>query len=161
MAHLPVNHPARPALRVLAAAIGLYVLGFGVVGLVETWGEPFFDRGDHAALGLSTNPAFSLLSIAAGLVLLGGAGYGRNVDHFIELAGGGVFLVAGVVMLALLRTDANLLNFALRNCIVSFLIGLTLLTAGMYGKVGPPDYATAERQFRQGSPERAGPGRGP
>jgi hypothetical protein len=161
MAHLPVNHPARPLLRALAAAAGLYVLGFGVVGFVETLGLPFFDRGEHYALGLLTNPAFSLLSVAAGPVLLAGALYGRNVDHFINLAGSVVFLVSGIVMLAVQRTDANLLNFAVRNCVVSFLIGLALLLAGMYGKVGPPEEAAAEREFRQGTPGRSGPGRGP
>lgn len=150
MAHLPVNHPARPFLRVLAAVIGLYILVFGIVGFVDTQGLSFFDRGDNWALGLRTNPAFSLLSILAGVVLVAGAAYGRNVDHFINLTGGVVFLLAGIVMMTLLRTDANLLNFAMPNCIVSFLIGLGLLHAGMYGKTGPPELAEAEDRLRHG-----------
>jgi hypothetical protein len=154
MAHLPVNHPGRRFYRTLAGLIGLYILVFGIGGAVVTWGAPFFDRADTWVLGLQTNPAFSLLSIAAGTVLLGGAGYGRNVDHFINLVGGGVFLVAGLVMLAVQRTELNLLNFAVVNCVVSFLIGVALLLAGMYGKTGPAELAEAEERLRRGDPDQ-------
>lgn len=150
MAHLPVNHPARPLYRALEALIGLYILVFGIVGLVVTWDRSFFDRGENWVLGLQTNPAFSLLSIVAGAVLLGGVLYGRNVDHFLSLAGGIVFLVAGMVMMTLLRTEANLLNFTMVNCIVSFVIGLALLLAGLYGKTGPPELAAAEDRLCHG-----------
>lgn len=150
MAHLPVNHPVRPLTRVLGALIGLYILIFGIAGLADTWGASFFDRGEHWVLGLRTNPAFSVLSILAGAVLVAGAAYGRNVDHFINLVGGVGFLLAGIVMMTLLRTDGNLLNFAMPNCIVSFLIGLALLYAGMYGKTGPRELADAEDLLRHG-----------
>lgn len=158
MAHLPVNHPTRPLYRVLEAVIGLYILVFGIAGLIVTWDQSFFDLGEHWVLGLQSNPAFSLLSIAAGAVLLGGAIYGRNVDHFLSLAGSGVFLVAGLVMMTLLRTEANLLNFAMVNCIVSFLIGLALLLAGMYGKTGPPEFAAVEERLRCGERGEVDPG---
>jgi hypothetical protein len=150
MAHLPVNHPARPVYRTLSALVGLYILVFGITGLVQTWGLPFFDRGNNWVLGLQTNPAFSLLSTAAGAVILGGALYGHNVDHFINLWGSTVFVVAGVVMMALLNTQANLLNFSMTNVIVSFIIGLVLLLAGLYGKTGAPDLQQAEDQLRHG-----------
>jgi hypothetical protein len=150
MAHLPVNHPGRPFYRVLAGLIGLYILVFGIVGYLQTRDLTFFDRGENWVLGLQTNPAFSLLSVLAGLVLLGGAGYGRNADHLINLGGGAVFLLAGLVMLTVLRTDANLLNFAVVNCAVSFVIGLALLLAGLYGKTGSREYAEAEDRLRHG-----------
>ena len=148
MAHLPVNHPARPFVRLVAGGIGLYILAFGVLGFVETRGESFFAREETWALGLRTNPAFSILSIVAGAVLLGGALIGRNVDHYLNLGGGVVFLVAGFVMMLVLRTDANMLNFAMPNVIVSFLIGVALLHAGLYGKTGPPEMAEWEEHFR-------------
>lgn len=150
MAHLPVNHPLRPLLRVITTLVGLYILAFGVVGLVDTWGLAFFDRGENWALGLRTNPAFSLLSILTGAVVAAGAIIGRNVDHFINLAGGVVFLVAGLVMMTLLHTGANLLNFSMTNCTVSYLIGLTLLWAGLYGKTGSREFAEAEDRLRHG-----------
>lgn len=150
MAHLPVNHPARPVYRVIAGGIGLYILAFGILGLVDTWGQPVFDRGDHWALGLQTNPAFSVLSIVAGAVILSGAVYGHNVDHFVNLWGSIVFLVAGIVMMTLLRTEANLLNFALINSVVSFIIGVALLLAGLYGKEGSRELEEAEEHLRHG-----------
>jgi hypothetical protein len=154
MAHLPVNHPSRPLLRVVVALIGLYILAFGVVGLIETWGLPFFDRGDNWALGLQTNPAFSGMSLLAGAVLATGAVYGRNLDHFINLAGGVLFLVAGLFMMTLLHTDANLLNFSMTNCTVSFVIGMALLVAGLYGKAGSSDLAEQEEKLRHGGAGR-------
>lgn len=148
--HLPVNHPARPMLRLLAGAIGCFILAFGILGLVQTWGLPFFDRGDNWALGLRTNPAFSALSVLAGAVLLGGAVYGRNIDHLINLGGGVLFLLSGLFMMTLLHTEANLLNFSMTNCTVSFLIGMALLWAGLYGRTGPPELAEAEEELRKG-----------
>jgi hypothetical protein len=154
MPHIPVNHPARPVYRVLAGLTSTYILLFGIAGLVRTWGEPFFDRGDHIVLGLRTNPAFSLLSIAAALLLLFAAFYGRNLDHYLYLFGSGVFYLSGFVMMALLRTDLNLLNFAMRNCIVSYVIGTVFLLAGLYGKLGSRDFQESEDRFRHGEVER-------
>lgn len=154
MAHLPVNHPSRPVLRVVVTAIGLFILTFGIVGLVETWGLAFFDRGENWVFGLRTNPAFSILSIVAGAVVTTGAVYGRNLDHFINLGGGVLFLLSGLFMMAVLLTEANLLNFSLTNCTVSFLIGMALLTAGLYGKTGTGEYAEQEEQLRHGGAGR-------
>ncbi|QSB15444.1 DUF4383 domain-containing protein [Natronosporangium hydrolyticum] len=148
--HLPINHPAGPYLRVLAGLAGLYVLAFGVAGLIETWGAPVFDRSETWVLGLRTNPAFSGLSTVVGLVLVGGAIYGRNLCHFINYFGGIVFLVAGLAMMTLLYTELNLLNYAMRNSIVSFVIGLILLLAALYGRIGSDDAAYAEEQLRHG-----------
>ncbi len=150
MAHIPVNHPARPVYRVLAGLTSSYILAFGIAGLIETWGAPFFSRGDHIVLGLRTNPAFSLLSIGAALLLLFAAFYGKNLDHYLYLFGSGVFYLSGFVMMAVLRTDLNLLNFAMRNCIVSYIIGTVFLLAGLYGKVGSKDLEEAENRFRRG-----------
>lgn len=148
MAHLPVNHPARPFVRFVAGVIGLYILAFGIAGFFESRGQSFFAREDTWALGLQTNPAFSILSIIAGAVLLGSALVGRNADHFVNLGGGVVFLLAGMVMMTLLHTDANLLNFGMPNVIVSLLIGMLLLHAGLYTKLGPPEQAQAEENYR-------------
>jgi hypothetical protein len=135
VAHLPINHPLRPLFRTMAGLAGVYVLIFGIVGVNRTWGTGFFGRHDTFALGLRTNVAFSILSIVVGAVVVVGAVYGRNVDHYINLVGGFVFLLAGLAMLALLRTTANFLNFMMATCIVSFLIGTVMLTAGLYGRV--------------------------
>jgi hypothetical protein len=148
MAHTPVNHPLRPLYRVLAGLTGLYVLFFGIFGVVKTSGTGLFDRPSTYALGLRTNLAFAIISIVAGLIIVAAAAIGRNLDHAVNQVAGYAFAVMGALMLALLQTDANFLNFSVATCIVSFVISLLLLTAGLYSKVGSPDDVEAERVFQ-------------
>jgi Domain of unknown function (DUF4383) len=136
MAHIPVNHHLRQLYRTVAVLTGLYVLVFGIAGAVESAGSDFFDRGDIVALGLRTNMAFSVLSIVSGAVILGGVLLGRNIDQFINYWGGFLFLIVPTVMLLLLRTDGNILNFSITTVVVSYVIGMVLLAAGLYGKIG-------------------------
>ena len=146
--HTPVNHPLRPLYRVIGGLAGLYVLLFGIVGLVETSGTDLFGNPSAHALGLRTNLAFSLLSIVAGVIILAAAVIGRNVDQKVNMVGGYAFMVIGMAMLALLETDANVLNFSVATCVVSFVISLVLLTAGLYSKVGSADEVAAERAYQ-------------
>src|ERR671927_94165 len=124
MVHFPVNHRLRTLYRLLAGACGLYVLLFGIVALTRMGGVGFFAQRDLApSLGLHANPAFAVLSVVAGTVLIAGAVIGRNLDRWVNLVGGLVFLVAGFAMMVLLRTDLNFLGFTMATCIVSFVIG--------------------------------------
>jgi hypothetical protein len=148
MAHTPVNHPLRPLYRVLAGLIGLYVLVFGIIGAVKTAGTDLFGDPAEYALGLRTNLAFALISIAAGVVIVAVCAIGRNLDHRVNQIAGYAFMAMGAVMLALLQTDGNFLNFSVATCIVSFVIGLVLLTAGLYGKIGSAEDVEAERSFQ-------------
>ncbi len=148
MAHVPVNHPARPFYRFLGGVTGLYLLVFGIAGAARTYGEPFFVRIETEALGLRTNPAFASLSIVVGAIVIIGAINGGNIDHHINLFGGGVFWLSGLVMLAVMQTKANLLNFQVSTCVVSFIVGTLMFLSGMYGKTGTPQEATAEEAFR-------------
>ncbi|SCL36415.1 protein of unknown function [Micromonospora pallida] len=148
MPHFPVNHPARPLYRALSGLVGLYILIFGVWGVAKTWGDPLFDRGNDWALGLRTNPAFSLASVLFGIVLLIGASRRSNLGHYMNLTAGVVFLVTAVLMMSVLQTDANFLNFSMSTVVVSMIFGLLLLATGLYDKVGPPGHAEAERRGR-------------
>jgi hypothetical protein len=152
MSHIPLNHHLRPLYRALAALTGGYLLVFGAVGFAETAGTDVFaqDR-DLTALGLSTNRAFAVLSVLAGLLVLGSAVIGRNVDRWVNLWVGPGFMIAGTAMLALTNTDANFLNSSVATAIVSYVIGVLLLCAGLYGKVGSADDAHAEETFRTGA----------
>jgi hypothetical protein len=150
MSHLPVNHHLRPLYRALSALMALYVLVFGIVGSAQTLGTPLFGREATYALGLRTNLAFSLMSIVAGIVVLIGLVLGRNVDRFVNLWGGIVFLAVGLLMLTVLQTDANILNFTVSTCIVSFIIGVVLFAAGLYGRSGSRALQRAEEAFRHG-----------
>jgi hypothetical protein len=152
MAHIPINHPLRPLYRALSGLIGLYVLVFGIFGYINTSDLDFFDQHGKWVLLLRTNPAFSVLSIIAGLALVAAAVIGRNVFAYVNLAAGIVFLLAGMSMMTLLQTDANILGFSMATCIASFLFGMLFLAAGLYGKVGSVEAADAEQVYRTGQP---------
>jgi membrane protein insertase Oxa1/YidC/SpoIIIJ len=148
MPHFPVNHPARPIYRVLAGLVGLYILVFGVWGTAQTLGDPLFDRGDNWVLGLRTNLAFSLASVIFGIVLIIGASRRGNLGHYMNLTAGVVFLVTSLLMMSVLQTEANFLNFSMSTVIVSMLFGLLLLGTGLYDKVGTDEHAEEERRHR-------------
>jgi len=150
MSHMPVNHPMRPFYRVLAAATGAYVLIFGAVGAVRTVGLPFFDRSETYALGLRSNLAFAVASLLVGLVIVLATFVGRNVDYMVNLWGGVLFMAVGTAMMAVLRTDLNVLNFSIITVVVSYGIGLVLFTAGLYGRSGSPEAARAQELVRHG-----------
>lgn len=147
--HLPINHWLRPFYRLLAALAGGYCLAFGIVGVIRSHGHGFFAQGAGIqALGLRTNMAFAILSIIVGALVLGAALIGHNVDQRLNLIGGPIYLVVGVIMLGLMDSDANFLNFGMSTSIVSFIIGIVLLTSGLYGHVSSADVARRNEEFR-------------
>jgi hypothetical protein len=150
--HLPVNHRLRPLYRFLAGLTGLYVLVFGIVGAVVSRGHGVFSRDHIYALGLRTNLAFAVLSLVVGVVVLIGVVVDHNLDHILNLFGGLVFMVAGMFMLGLLQTDLNLLNYTVSTCVVSFVIGLVLFTAGLYSRVGSAEEDATEERRRTTTP---------
>jgi hypothetical protein len=150
--HLPVNHPLRGLYRFLGGLTGLYVLVFGIVGLAVSGRHGLFAHGQIEALGLRTNAAFSVLSIVAGALVLVAAIVDNNLDHYTFLFGGLVFLSAGMAMLAFLETSLNLLNFTVTTCVVSFVVGLLLFTAGLYTRHGSVAEGAAEDRRRHSVP---------
>ena len=138
--NLPHDNPLNRVYRFSAGVIGAGLLVFGVLGFADALG--FFDtRGDQLA-GLSTNTLLSAISVLVGLILIAGAIIGGNIAAELNAVVGVLFLLSGLVNLAVLRTSANILNFSMRNVIFSFLSGLLLLTFGLYGRVSgglPPD----------------------
>jgi hypothetical protein len=134
MSHIPVNHHLRPFYRAVATLTAGWLLVFGAVGLNQTQGAQWFARGDWRAFGLPTNRGFAVASLAAGAVVLLAVLVGRNLDRLVNLGAGGGFLLAGTAMLALAGTDANVFNAAIETAVVSYVVGLMLLTAGLYSK---------------------------
>ncbi|MBF9129240.1 DUF4383 domain-containing protein [Plantactinospora sp. S1510] len=156
MAHIPVNHPARPVYRAIAGLIALYILIFGIFGLVETADDDLFSRSSHWVLGLRTNLAFALVSVVFGIIVLFGAVHRGNLGHLMNLTAGVVFLVVALAMMTVLQTEANILNFSMSTVIVSMLFGLAFLATGLYDKVGPPEHAEEEDERRSSSSARSG-----
>jgi len=145
MAHTPVNHPLRPVYRALGGLAGLYLVLFGIIGVVSTGSDGLLGRGVDHVLGQGTNLAWSLVTIVLGAVVLLATSVGRNVDVAVDTYLGWALLGIGSVMLALIRTDANILNFTLTTVIVSYCVGLVLVLAGLYSKVVADQDAGAPR----------------
>jgi hypothetical protein len=55
-------------------------------------------------------------------------------------------LVVGTYGLATARTDANVLDFSIATVVVTYLLGLVLIMAGLYGKVGTEEESRAEQE---------------
>jgi hypothetical protein len=157
--HLPVDHRLNRFYRIGAGLMGLVLLAFGVLGLIDRIG--FFDTHGDTVAGLNTNGALSVLSICVGLLLLAGMVIGGNVASTLNMIVGLAFILSGFVNLALLDTDANFLAFHIQNVLFSFVVGVALMFFGMYGRVGSalphdnpywrarhPERADRERQLR-------------
>lgn len=131
--HLPVDHRLSRIYRFGAGLMGLVLLAFGVLGLIDKIG--FFDtRGDTVA-GLNTNGALSVLSIGVGLLLFAGMVIGGNFASTLNMILGIAFILSGFVNLALLETSLNFLAFRIQNVLFSFVVGVLLMFFGMYGRV--------------------------
>jgi hypothetical protein len=128
-----------------------------VVGIARTGHAGAFDQGPHWALGLRTNLGFSIVSVIAGAIIVVVSVIGRNIDRNVNFVLGPAFLLMGLIMMAIMRTDANVLNFNMSTCIVSFVIGIVLFSSALYGEVATKRREVVEeRQRHLRDPERHG-----
>jgi hypothetical protein len=132
--HLPVDHRLSQVYRVGAGLMGLFLVAFGILGLINKIG--FFDTGGNMVLGLNTNGTLSVLSVCVGLLLFVGMVLGGNIASTLNMVFGILFLLSGFLNLALLDTNYNFLNFRIQNVLFSFVVGILLMVFGMYGRVG-------------------------
>jgi hypothetical protein len=146
--HNPVNHPAQPVYRALSGLIGLYLVIFGVVGAIQTAENGFLSQDEMKVLGQGTNLAHAVFCILVGLVILAAAVIGRNVDITVNQPLAYGFMALGLAELAVLQTSANLFNFTIVTAIVTMVLGLALLLAAMYGKVGSDEEHRAWKDAR-------------
>ncbi|MFF2038907.1 DUF4383 domain-containing protein [Kitasatospora sp. NPDC048239] len=156
---LPVDHKLVTVWRIGAGLGGVFLIVFGILGLLD---HPGFlsTSGDHIA-GLSTNGALSILSIVVGAVLVAGAVIGGNVASNVNMAVGALFVLSGFYGLTVLgRPDANILNFRMSNIIFAFVFGVVVVTFGMYGRVSshlPHDNPYWRQRSEDEEPMPSGP----
>ena len=115
-----------------AAVVGAVLLAFGLLGF--TRGVPLLSSTGERVLGLSANGALAGLSVLVGLVLVGAALRGPRVASTVMLGLGVLFLLSGLVDLAVIGTRADVLAFQTSNVVFSVVVGLLLLTLGAYGR---------------------------
>ncbi|MER5450903.1 DUF4383 domain-containing protein [Streptomyces sp. NPDC002764] len=130
---LPVDHSLATVYRYGAAFCGLTLLVFGVLGFADEL-SPFSTGGQRIA-GMSTNGVLSLISVVVGLALIGGGIVGGNFASTLNMVVGTLFLLSGFAHIFILDRSANILDFGMTNVLFSFVMGLIILTFGMYGRV--------------------------
>jgi hypothetical protein len=149
MAHNPVNHPLRPIYRAIGALVGIYLVVFGIVGLIVTSGDGLFGKTGDRVLGQGANLFWAIVSLVLGVIVLAVTAMGRNLDAEVDKFLGWGLLVVGSYGLAVTRTDANFLDFSIATVVVTYLIGLLLIMVAQYAKVAPVEDAGAPRQSRE------------
>ncbi|MEU2731715.1 DUF4383 domain-containing protein [Streptomyces griseoviridis] len=130
---LPVDHGLSTVYRYGAGLCGVVLLIFGALGFADEL-SPFSTDG-HRLVGMSTNGVLSLISVVVGLALIAGGFIGGNIASTLNMVVGTLFLLSGFVHLFILDRPANILDFGMTNVIFSFVMGLIILTFGMYGRV--------------------------
>ncbi|MFE2478031.1 DUF4383 domain-containing protein [Streptomyces sp. NPDC059389] len=130
---LPVDHRLNRVYRVGAALCGLLLLVFGCLGFTDSLSS-FGTQGQRIA-GLATNDLLSAVSVAFGLLLITAAAVGGNLASTVNILVGILFVASGFVHLLLIGHDGNILDFGMSNVVFSFLMGLLIMTFGMYGRV--------------------------
>ncbi|MCA1185991.1 MULTISPECIES: DUF4383 domain-containing protein [unclassified Saccharopolyspora] len=136
----PAPHPVHTVHRIGAVLLGLVLWAFGVLGLLR--GLDFFTTSGQPVLGLSSNGLLAVISLVAGAVLIGCAAWGGRQASTVTTFIGVLFLLSGLVHLAVLNSPWNLLAFRLPNVFFSLVAGLVLLCTGLYGRLSgglPPD----------------------
>lgn len=118
--------------RIGAAVLGGGLCVFGVLGVADRL-EFLAVRG-KIVLGLATNGLLATISLIVGGVLIGAALRGGRSSSTITVVVGALFLLSGLLNLAVLDTPWNLLAFRLPNVIFSFIAGMMLLFLGAYGR---------------------------
>jgi hypothetical protein len=105
---------------------------FGTLGFVDRL--KFLAVHGKVVLGLASNGLLSTISVIVGGVLIGAALRGGRISSTITVVVGLLFLLSGLLNLAVLDTKLNLLAFRLSNVIFSFIAGMLLLFLGAYGR---------------------------
>jgi hypothetical protein len=119
--------------RLGAVGVGLILLVFGLLG--ARGGVGFLSTHGERYLGMSSNGLLSALSLIVAAVLLGAALRGPRPASTVMIVLGVLFLLSGLLNMALLRTAFNLLAFRMSNVVFSFVVGLLMLLLGAYGRI--------------------------
>ncbi|MGW6263387.1 DUF4383 domain-containing protein [Streptomyces sp. NPDC055085] len=130
---LPIDHQLGTVYRWGAAFCGVLLLVFGSLGFADQL-SPLNTNGS-SIVGMSSNGILSLVSVLVGATLIVGGFIGGNVASTVNMAVGTLFLLSGFVHIFILDRPANIFDFGMTNVIFSFIMGLVILTFGMYGRV--------------------------
>lgn len=118
--------------RIGSAVFGAGLCVFGALGVANRL--EFLAVQGTSVLGLASNGLLATISLIVGGVLVGAALRGGRISSTITIIVGVLFLLSGLLNLAVLHTPLNLLGFRLSNVIFSLIAGMMLLFLGAYGR---------------------------
>lgn len=119
--------------RIGAYAVAAVLAVFGLLGFVG--GLDFFSTDGGRVAGLSSNGLLSTISLLTAAVLVAAAVKGGRVAGVVMTGVGTAFLLSAFWHLFVLNSSLNVLAFEMSNVIFSIVVGLLLLTLGLYGRV--------------------------
>ncbi len=128
MPHYPINHP-----------LGGFYRGLAIIAAVLMVVYP---------LALSGNNTFAAIMIVLAAAVFAGVFLGRERYQLVNETVGAVLIHYGILGLLVMESRFNYLDLTVSSCIVLFLLGTVLLTAGMYTKTGTAEQAAAEDAYR-------------
>jgi len=143
--------------RVGAAVLGAGLCVFGILGFVNRL--EFLSIQGEEVLGLSSNGLLSAISLVVGGILIAASFRGGRVSSTVTAVVGALFLLSGLLNLAVLDTGYNLLAFRISNVIFSFVAGMLLLFLGAYGRFSgslPADNPYYRSRHRDAPPAHDG-----
>lgn len=126
--------------RVSAATLGVGLCVFGILGFLSH--PEFLSTEGLRILGLGSNGLLSTISLIVGAVLIGAAARGGEISSTLTVVIGLLFLLSGLLNIAVLGHPLNVLGFRWPNVFFSLICGLLLLVTGSYGRFSaglPPD----------------------
>lgn len=118
--------------RAGAAVLGAGIFVFGVLGLLAA--PALLSTEGAGVLGMGSNGLLSVISLVVGAVLLAAACRGGTLSSTLTVVIGVLFLLAGLLGIAVLHGPYNLLGFRWRNVAFSLTCGSLLLFTGAYGR---------------------------
>jgi hypothetical protein len=150
---MPVDHPLRGLYRALALLSGVALVVWGAIGLARTASDDFFGTHGPRVLGMTANPAFSVVCIVLGLIVALATLVGHNIDAQVDRIVSVVLVLFATVGLCTLRTDdLDVFSFSVTNVNVLYTIATILFTAGLY--VSASGATRAPRPTSAGSDRR-------
>lgn len=118
--------------RAGAFTVAAVLAVFGLLGFVG--GLDFFNTGGQV-VGLSSNGLLSTISLVTAALLVAAAVKGGRVSGVVMTGVGTAFLLSAFWHLIVLNTGLNVLGFQMSNVVFSIVVGIVLLTLGLYGRV--------------------------
>jgi hypothetical protein len=139
------RHPLFWVHRIGAAVVALVLWAFAGVSFASTPG--FVTTHGARALGMTGNGLLATISVVVGAILVVAAVLGGPIASTTCVVLGGLFLVSGLGNLFVLNGPANYLAFTFPNVAFSLVVGLVLLSIGLYGRAS--GQLPADNPYRQ------------